>query len=648
MPLPDFEPRSDWVATPVHELPAWPERGRVAVDIETKDVDLLAMGPGVRRDGYIVGVSFAIEDGPAHYLPVAHRGGGNLAPEAVFDYLRSQGQRFKGDIVGAGLGYDLDYLAEQGINFDPRFFRDIQVAEPIIDELHWNYNLDAVAERHGMPGKDERLLETAAEAYGVNKKAGLWQLPAKFVGAYAEQDARLPLGLIRRQERIIEDQDLQGIYDLESRVLPILVAMRRRGVRIDFDQVERVERWSLAEEEKLLAEIKRLTGVDIGMGNLAKASVVAPALEAIGAKLPLTEKTQQPSVTSEVLGKIDHPVAKIILEARAANKVRTTFCKSIRRHAVGDRVHCTFNQLRSSADGDDPFGTVSGRLSSTNPNLQQQPNRHPVIGPMWRAVYLPDEGGEWLCADYSQQEPRWLIHYASRTKCHGADKAFRQYIDDPSTDTHNMTTQLVYGDEFVLEHYVGSDSSSKEYKKAKHLRGIAKQIFLGLCYGMGAGKLCRNLGLPTKWVMSRRLNRMIEVAGPKGDALFKKFHRGVPYIKKLAEMCTERANKMGYVITAGGRRCRFEKGAKGHERTHKALNAVLQGSGADQTKIAMVAAEEAGHPLQLQVHDELNETIGDHAQAYDLAEIMLAALPCDVPHKVDVEVGPNWGDVHGI
>jgi len=192
-------------------------------------------------------MSFAIEDGPAFYLPIRHASGENLPVENTLGYLREQASKFKGDIVGANLQYDLDFLAQEGVTFNPRFFRDVQIAEPLLDELQNSYSLNAIAERHGIPGKDQILLEQAAQAYGVNPKSGMWQLPPEYVGPYAEQDARLPLQLLSRQERRIDEEGLWGIYDLESRLLPVLVKMRRRGVRIDFDKLEYVENWSLQE-----------------------------------------------------------------------------------------------------------------------------------------------------------------------------------------------------------------------------------------------------------------------------------------------------------------------------------------------------------------------------------------------------------------
>lgn len=639
---PLFAPPSEWRPTPISQLPSWAGARRVAVDIETRDDLLKKLGPGVRRGGYIVGVSFAIEDGPSYYLPMRHEAAeDNLDPVKVIQYLKDQAKVFRGDIVGANLQYDLDYLAEEGVVFAPRFFRDVQIAEPLIDELQMSYSLDNIALRHGMPGKDEELLRQAAERFNVDPKSGMWRLPGRYVGAYAETDAVLPLELLRKQERIIDDQDVWGIYDLESRCLPVLLKMRRRGVRIDFDQLDRVEKWSLEAEAEQWAEFKRQTGVRVAVGDGMKANALAAALEQLGIKVPTTP-TGKPSVKADVLKAIKHPAAEAIMEARRIAKVRTTFVKSIRDHAVNGRVHCTFNQLRRTDDtaGDDEKGARYGRLSSSDPNLQQQPARHPIIGPMWRAIYLPDDGAIWACDDFSQQEPRWLTHYAELKNCSRAKSAADEYRNNPKADNHTMMSRMI-------------DPSFDSYDKAKQkkVRSGYKEIYLGKCYGMGGAKMCHKLGLPTEQIWSDRRSQMIEIAGPEGQALIDRFDAEAPFVKELGYSAQNRAEAVGYIITAGGRRCRFPvdpTGRRKYDWTHKALNRLIQGSSADQTKQALVDADAAGYPIQLQVHDELDFSAENEQQALDLASVMREAMPANVPFRVDVEVGPNWGELTEI
>lgn len=644
---------SDWVAPDLNTLPSWEGAKRVAIDCETRDPDLRKLGPGAGRrpNSYITGISFAIEDGPGGYLPIRHEGGGNLPLEGVLAYLRAQAKVFTGDLVGANLPYDLDFLAGDGIEFERvRYFRDIQIADPLICELHDSYSMQAIAERWGFYGKDEALLRAAAVDYGIDPKKDMWMLPAKFVGKYAEEDTRLPLNILRRQEREIDEQDLWGVYNLESKLLPILTGLRRRGVRIDCDRLDMIERWALEKETEALAQVRSITGHRIAVGDVWKPEVIAPALEHIGIKLNKTSQGK-PNIDKELLGSIDHPVADLLERARKVNKLRTTFASSVRDHMVNGRLHGTFNQLRRQKDdeSDGTAGAAYGRLSSEHPNLQQQPARD-EFAMMWRAIYLPEEGQHWASNDYSQQEPRMAVHYACLAKdlighqaWLSAIEARDKYRNDPNTDNHQMMADM-----------------------AGIKRKDAKEIYLGLSYGMGGAKMCRKLGLPTMMAVrgprfqlfdvnspeGQRLvaegARRFEAAGPEGQALLDTFDHKVPFIKKLAKACEARAKAVGYITTLSGRRCRFPKDKDGnYDWTHKGLNRLIQGSSADQTKMAMVACAEAGLDIIIQVHDEIAFSVHDMKEAAEAAHIMRTCTPLELPSKVDVEIGQSWGHSMG-
>lgn len=663
MQLPLWTPDTSWRPPSLGDLPDWSGAKRIAVDCETRDDHLKQMGIGVRRGGYIAGVSFAIEDGPKHYLPLRHELGDNVDVKQGLAYLRAQAKRFKGDVVGANLSYDLDYLWEEDIEFDPEVkYRDIQIADPLIFELHQSYSLDNIAKRHGLPGKDEELLRQAAAAYGVDPKSGMWRLPGRFVGPYAEGDVTQPLLTLRRQERLIDDKDIWDIWNLETDVLPVLVRMRRRGVRIDQDKLSEIEEWSLTQEAKALALVKRETLVDIGVGNVWKADALAPALEHIGIRLHTTS-TGKPSIDKEMLGSIDHPVAKALAWARKVNKMRTTFAASIRRYMVNGRIHCTFNQIARETETGDQRGARYGRLSATDPNLQQQPNpeKDPDLAGEWRKIYLPEEGALWACNDYSQQEPRWATHFAALMDLPGAAEAARRYHDDPTADNHDMMTDLVYG-------LKREETDPKEFKSA---RSECKIIYLGLCYGEGGAKLCRGLGLPTRWALSTGRGRerrvryfeeredalaakaecadggfMWEAAGEEGQAILDKFDNRAPFIRKLAKAAENRVKQVGKIVTGGGRHLHFPQRNDGsYDWTHKSLNRLIQGTSADQMKKAIVEIDRAGHHLMLQVHDESDNSVENRAEGERIGEIMRDAMPGLVPFKVDVEVGPSWGEI---
>lgn len=646
------------------ELPTWPNGKRVGLDIETNDPQLTTggpkgrgLGPGVRRDGYIIGVSFAIEDGPKFYLPIAHRGGDNMDPAKVLAYLRDQSKNFRGDICGANLSYDLDFLAEQDITFWDCRFRDIQVAEPLLNENRLRYSLQHLAEIHGFPaGKFEDVLKAAAQDYHCDPKKHMWKLPARYVGQYAIGDADLPLKILRKQERMIEEQGLNDIYKLESDVLPVLIKMRRKGVLLDYDHIDRVEAWTIEQEQIMLDEMFRLTNVRIPLDEVNKKALTSKVLDAAGLPYDQTP-TGQPKINTDLLVPYakENKVASCMLHAKYLNKLRNTFVCSIRAHATNGRIHTTFNQLKREEEGaGDLLGAGPGRLSSSNPNLQQQPGRKPKwwklnvpVHIFWRKIYVPDPGGRWCAMDYSGQEPRMMVHFASVANCPGADKAVYAAHNDPKWDFHDTTTEMAFDmnkwDHCKLEAVKEVWDSLDNKIQFAHLRGQAKIIFLGLVYGMGGGKLSRDLGFSTIAKSFKKGTETIEylAAGPEGEAFITEFNRRVPFLQDLNDKARNAAYGKHFIRTLLGRHIHYEIG-RGNER--KALNNLVQGSSADQTKLAMVQIDKAGYTLSLQVHDECDTTIYDMKEAKEMANIMITCCDLAVPSKVDIEIGNSWGN----
>lgn len=667
-----FTPEAKWSPPSLSDLPSWKGAKRIAIDAETRDPSIgNKMGSGSLRDGYTVGWAFAIDGGPKHYLPFRHEGGDNLSVEGALGYLRSQIKDFDGEFVGANLAYDVDYGYADGFEWhSDAKFRDVQIADPLINELHMNYSLKAIGERYGIEAKDEEMLMEAARSYGLDPKKGLWRLPGRFVGQYAEQDVASPLELLKRQEKIIDEEGLREIWDLETRTLPVLVRMRRRGVKIDFDKLAQIERWSQTEEQKALDFIRHQTGIRISFGDVWKPGALAPALEAIGIRLQKTS-TGAPQIDRFLLGGHDHPVCDAILRARKVNKIRTTFAESIRKYAVNGRIYCQFHQIAREDEQGDQKGVRFGRLSATHPNMQQQPSpdRDPETAGEWRKIYVPDDGGIWGCNDYSQQEPRWTTHFAAVMNLPRAREAAQRYQDDPNTDNHDMMTRLIHGDSRVEEWLA---NGTTDYKVN---RGYSKNIFLGLCYGEGGAKLCQDIKKPTRWMVTYgwKENKRVEyfesqreamaykmelqrgyvreTAGLEGQQIIDNFDKEVPYVGLLTKEATNRAEARGFVTTIFGRRLNFERRDDGtFDYTHKALNRIIQGSSADQTKLALCELDRAGYFIQLQVHDETDGTFGSVAEAKAAGDIMMNCVKVHpgklwVPFKVDTETGPSWGEV---
>lgn len=625
---PLWSPEITWRAPDVATLPGWRDAKRVCVDVECRDDDLTLLGPGVRRGGYVCGIAFAIEDGPAHYLPVRHQGGGNLDPAHVWAYLRDNAVSFDGEVVFNSAPYDLDYLWENGVSFTcARWHRDVQVAEPLLDELQLTYGLDAIAARRGLPGKDERELREHALAWGVDAKRGLWRLHAGAVGRYAEQDVRLPVQVLRRQERELEEQELGKVYDLESAVTPALVRMTRRGLRVDLDELDRVEAWAAQRLQDYLDQIHHLTGVRVA--SISNARELYPALKQRGLDVPMPTHAgtgkPTPSITKLWLAQQDDDVARAIVSGREFVKLLTTYVAGYRKHMIDDRIHPSFKQLHSASDDDEEEdeGARFGRCAAKHPNVQAQMKRSKEIQKRWRKVHCAGDGATIFEADYSQQEPRTTVHYAEICRLPGAAQAAQRYRDNPRQDSYDLMVEL-----------------------CGLARDEVKELYLGRCYGMGGGKMAKKLKLPTEWRTNKHDGRTYEAAGPEAQKILDRFDAAVPYVRALAKMCENTAKARGYLLSEDGRRLRFPKDASGNwDWTYKALNRLIQGRAAGQTKTALVALDRAGIPLDLTVHDAFRFCGDDDALAFEMVLIMEQALPLRVPSRVDLSRGTNYGEM---
>lgn len=644
-----------WRPPKLSELPRWPSHGRVGLDIESRDPELVKLGPGVRRGGYIVGISFAFNN-QAWYLPLLHESGGNLNKDHVKAYLMDQAVAFRGEIVGANLQYDLDYLAEWGVKFHPSVrFRDVQIAAPLIYELHMSYSLDNIAGRLGLPLKDESELLEVGRLWGLGDdskaiKRQMWKLPSYHVGAYAEYDAVLPLKILEIQERELKAQNLQEVWDLETDNLPVALAMRRRGVRIDKVQLQKIDDWATEVETEEVAKIRAITGIPVEFGDTQKNTLLSQALGEIGLECPLTPETRKPSIKADFLRGHPHPVTDALLRARQFAKLRTTFCKQVWEQLIGDRVHCTFNQVRTEKPGsEDLMGAAFGRWSSSNFNIQNQPIRHEEYGKLWRAIYVPDSGLKWVSSDFSSQEPRLAVHLATLMGYPGALTTSKKYWDNPMTDPHSATADMMFPKQWAhLGPYYAS-GSGEMFNKAKDLREKAKTMFLSYCYGKGKGTLCKELGFPTYMTsfVSKRTGQIIEYLkpGPEGQKMLDLFTSKIPFIPMLDKECQRRGEIRGYVITLSGRRCRFRMSNGEYLELRKGLNKVIQGSAGDQIKAALRDLHKAGIPTQLTVHDEVCFSSNSTDEMRQAGEIMMNAVQLKVPSRVDVEYGSSWGSL---
>ena len=641
-------PQTEWLQPT--QFPDLRQAEEIAIDLETKDPELKKIGSGVLRNtGEIVGIAVAV-DGWKSYFPIAHGEGPNMDKDKVLSWFKDICASPATKIFHNAM-YDVCWIRKAGIQINGLIV-DTMVAASLVDENRFQYTLNSCSWSFLNKGKNESQLIKAAKERGLDPKADMWKLPAMEVGEYAERDAELTLQLWQKfKQQIIED-DLQDIFNLETDLFPCLVDMKFLGVRVDVPRAHELKQQLQLQEDMLLHRIKKESGVDI---QLMAARSIAPLFDKLKLPYSRTEKTNEPSFTKNFIANHKHPLVRMIADARKINKVRTTFIDSIIKYEYAGRIHADINQIRS-----DDGGTVTGRFSYHNPNLQQIPARDPDTGPLLRSLFLPEKGMKWGCFDYSQQEPRLVAHYGIKAELPSAYIIADEYNNNPGTDFHKIVSNM-----------------------AEIPRSQAKVINLGLFYGMGKAKLQAELG----------------VTEQKAKELFKQYHTKVPFVKQLTNRIMNIAQNKGMIRTLLRRRCRFPKyepilrgsdwghyvSPEDHERiqelqdmgphmkdnegnlikdkngdpkknywynnpirrafTYKALNRLIQGSAADMTKKAMIDLHKEGIIAHIQIHDELDFSVMDDLEAAKIKDIMESAVDLEVPNKVDYESGPNWGSI---
>tara|TARA_R110001592_G_scaffold169381_1_gene405897 strand:- start:58 stop:1971 length:1914 start_codon:yes stop_codon:yes gene_type:complete len=613
---------SDW--TPPQTFPDLSQHETIAIDLETKDSNLLILGPGwTRKDGYVIGVAVAAGEN-AWYFPIAHKSG-NMSKNIVYKWLQKICDDETITKVFHNALYDLGWLRAEGIEVKGKII-DTMIAAPLLDENRRYYNLNSLARDYLGEFKNEKLLKSAAEEFGVDPKSGMWQLPPRYVGKYAEQDALITLKLWDNLKKKITQEECTSIFELETDLLPVLFEMKTNGVRVDVEKANQTKKQLTQIEKSLVQEIVKETGVTI---EPWVATSVAKVFDAVGLPYSRTEKSGSPMFTKQFLTNQSHPIAQKIIKIREINKANTTFVDTILQHSHNGRIHCDFHSLRS-----DGGGTVTGRFSSSNPNLQQIPARDPEIKKLIRGLFIPEDGCKWGSFDYASQEPRWLVHYCATMK--GVDR--HPQIDDVVKMYHEGNADF---------HQMVADMANIPRKQAK-------TVNLGLMYGMGKGKLAD----------------VMDISAAEATELLSRYNEKVPFLKSLSDKATDHASSTGVIRTWLGRKCRFnmyepvsfgfnkalpmeqaikEYGSKGRVRrayTYKALNRLIQGSSADQTKRAMVECFKEGLCPTLTVHDELCFNISSQEQSDKIVDIMSNCIAdLKVPFEVDAELGDNWGEV---
>ena len=596
---------------------------QIAIDLETKDPRIKDLGPGwARNDGEIIGVAVAAGDSQ-WYFPIRHNSGHNMDAKMTMKWLKKYLSNPDLDVIMHNAIYDAGWLRAEGVEIKGRII-DTMITGALVDENRWSFGLDAMARDYAQVRKDEKLLQAAAKEWGIDPKADMWQLPPKYVGLYAEQDAVATLKLWEALKIQLEGQELWSIWQLENGLIPCLLDMRTKGVRVDLEKAEANKKLIKKNADQYRLYLKKEAGFDV---DIWAAASIQKMFDKLGLAYPRTE-AGAPSFTKQFLNSSEHEVTRALVRLRELDKADSTFIDSILKHEHNGRIHTELHSTRR-----DEGGTVTGRFSSSNPNLQQIPARDPEIKKMIRGLFIPEEGCKWGSFDYSSQEPRLLVHFAASMPENMQDPVIKEVVHAYNTgdvDLHQMVADI-------------AGISRKE----------AKTVNLGIMYGMGVAKLANQLG----------------IGQDEAKDLLEAHRSRVPFVKQLADIASKQAEKNGQIRTLLGRLCRFDLwepstfgynkplpydeaqktyGGMGRLRrafTYKALNRLIQGSAADQTKKAMLDCYNEGLTPMLTVHDELCFSVETDEQAARIKEIMETGCPLKVPSKIDQALEADWGDV---
>lgn len=515
--------------------------------------------------------------------------------------------------------FDLHMLINMGIKesiIDQSKIWCTMVNETLVDDTHHSYALSAICQkRFKIKKRDDELLQWLADHYGgkPERKAQMKNIskaPIEMVAYYAIGDTELTGKLFEAQRLDIEKQELDRVSKLEMDTLHALLDMERRGVPININKVEE----SLFRFSKMKAEIgNRITNLAGFEINVRSGKQLEKAFKSLGTDILYNKETGNPVFDKEQLSNMDDELSKSILEERSYGTMINTFLSRFPEHMYDDgRIRCDFNQTKT-----DEYGVITGRLSSSNPNLQQIPNpkRSGDKAAEVRAVFEAPKGTKWISNDWKQFEFRMFAHYSN-------DPAIiEEFRSNPEADYHQLVADLT------------------NLKRDP----FAKQLNLGLVFGMGQGLVAKKCGLP--YTQKNEDGKIYLVAGKEAKALFEKYHNKLPRVRKMLKEAEKIAATKGFVKTLSGRRIRFHD----RNKAYKAAGLVFQGSSADMMKIKLVELNkefkyDKNCSLILAVHDEFNFIDGGDTKKTmkKITEIVNNMPQLKVPIRSDIAASDNW------
>ena len=583
-----------------------------AVDIETKDPNLQELGSGaIRNDGFIIGVGV--------YAPKLDIYGFFRPNEPMIKKILEDKNVVK--VFHNGV-YDLDWLVNWAHFNVQGKCEDTMTRETLLDAYASSYSLDNCCLRRGITGKNK---EDTIDAWWLEHKQpgdkgpaikNLDRIPFAVVGKYCMQDCKATYDLYMAQQPLLEEQGLLYANDIECRLYPYITKMHANGFRINEDARKAMYIDLKCQYEMGMYELSHKYGIpDL---SLNKAAHLKKIFNAEGIPIVYTEK-MNPSFTSDILADIDNPVAEKIHRLRATDKLIGSFIDgSFVRGQMNGRLYSTFYPAKR-----DGAGTITGRWSSQNVNLQQIPAREDKHGKEIRSLFLPEEGCYLGAFDYKQIEYRIFIHYATGP---GAREAQQGFVTNPDIDYHDMAVELLHWG------FMG-----------KLGRKIAKNFNFGAIYGLGVRSFARKY----KKLLIQAFNVSDDEVEKLAKTLMEEYYTKLPFVKPTILSIENTVQRRGYVYTLARRRQRMND----PDKVYALVNYLVQGSAADVLKKGIVDAWDAGVFNVLiphaAVHDENVFSIPRTREGYEACEelyrCMAGAYKLHVPLGVDKEIGLDWG-----
>jgi DNA polymerase-1 len=597
-------------------------------------VDTETTGVNWRHDK-IFGVSISTPDSRDYYWDV------RKTPK-FFEWFNDQLKIFRGTVINHNLKFDIHMLREAGISMLDGQYKGFDwdctmVRAALIDEHRFKYDLDSVAEDYIGLGKVD-IYQELADMFGGKptrtvQMPNLHKAPFELVAPYAKRDTRATLDLWHAQQKIIDDVNMHKVTALERDVMYVVQDMEHKGVRVDIPLAIR----SMGELALIIkrdhAQLNSIAGFQVNpnpSGSIHK--LFAPKQDKEGVWIAIDGTVLQSTgsgkacLDKNALMRMTHPAASKLLALRKWMKCKNTFLKSqIIDNAEKGMVYPNINQCKS-----DRGGTITGRLSVTEPALQIMPSRDEEIKKIIRPIFLPDEGQRWYRADYSQADVRCFTHYTQ------SKPIMEAYQKDPKSDFYMIVSDL-----------------TGLPRNAPHSGGAnAKQLGLSLIFSMGEGTAAKEMGLPCTVERGKKGTKFEHKSwlkpGPEAIKILKDFHIAVPGIKEFSKKASSVAKSRGHLISLMGRHFHFA-GGKG---THKCVAFLCQSATAEVNKVKMVSTHRLTKGtcsrLLLSVHDEINFSSDDPKLMKEVETEMQdfhsekARLKLRVPMISEMSNGNNW------